>query len=137
MSRIESTILSNLIFDEEYSRKVIPHLKKEYFADRMEATIASIIMNFFDAYNKPASKEIIGIELGNFKGISDKELKDYSNYVDTLEKSESNTDWIIVETEKFCKSRAVYNAILDSIKIIEGKTNLILKMLYHQYYLMH
>lgn len=121
MSRIESTILSNLIFDEEFSRKVIPHLKKEYFSDRMEATIASIIMNFFDVYNKPASKEIITIELGNFKGISDRELEEYADYVDALEKTESNIDWIIVETEKFCKSRAVYNAILDSIKIIEGK----------------
>lgn len=121
MSRIESTILSNLIYDEEFSRKVIPHLKKEYFSDRMEMTVATIIMKFFDNYNKPASKEIITIELGNFKGISDRELEEYTDYVVKLEKSESNIDWILVETEKFCKSRAVYNAILDSIKIIEGK----------------
>jgi archaellum biogenesis ATPase FlaH len=78
-------------------------------------------MNFFDVYNKPASKSIIGIELGNFKGISDKELGEYTDYVEQLVYAESNIEWLVVETEKFCKTKAVYNAILDSIKIIEGK----------------
>jgi archaellum biogenesis ATPase FlaH len=107
--------------NEEYGRKVIPHLTKEYFTDRKEAVIASIIMKFFNEYNKPASKEIIAIELGNFKGISDKELVEYVDYVEQLDHVESNIDWLTKETEKFCKSRAVYNAILNSIKIIEGK----------------
>jgi len=121
MNRIETSIISNLIENEEYGRKVIPHLKKEYFTDRKEAIVISIIMNFFDVYNKPASKSIIGIELGNFKGISDKELGEYTDYVEQLVYAESNIEWLVVETEKFCKTKAVYNAILDSIKIIEGK----------------
>ena len=121
MNRIETSIISNLIENEEYGRKVIPHLKKEYFSDRKEAIVMSIIMNFFDTYNKPASKSIIGIELGNFKGISDKELGEYTDYIEQLVYAESNIEWLIVETEKFCKTKAVYNAILDSIKIIEGK----------------
>lgn len=121
MNRIETSIISNLIENEEYGRKVIPHLKKEYFTDRKEAIVMSIIMNFFDVYNKPASKSIIGIELGNFKGISDKELGEYTDYVEQLVYAESNIEWLVVETEKFCKTKAVYNAILDSIKIIEGK----------------
>lgn len=118
--RIEQTILSNLITSEEFGRKVIPHLKKEYFSDRKESIISSIIMKFFDTYNKPASKEIISIELGNAKGISDKELSEIIEYVKELSTEPANQDWLFTETEKFCKSRAVYNAILKSIKIIEG-----------------
>ena len=118
--RIETTILSNLISNEEYGRKIIPHLKKDYFADRKESIISSIIMKFFDTYNKPASKEIISIELGNMKGISDKELSEFTDYVKELTTEQSNQEWLLVETEKFCKQRAVYNAILKSIKIIEG-----------------
>ena len=77
-------------------------------------------MKFFDTYNKPASKEIISIELGNMKGISDKELSEFTDYVKELSNEQSNQEWLLVETEKFCKQRAVYNAILKSIKIIEG-----------------
>ena len=121
MSRIEQSILCNLITNDEYTRKVIPHLKHEYFGDRKEAVIYSIISSFFDKYNKSASQEIIKIELNNYKGISDKELAEYTDYVDTLNHIESNSEWLINETEKFCKDRAVYNAILSSIKIIDGK----------------
>lgn len=121
MSRIEQSILCNLITNDEYTRKVIPHLKHEYFGDRKEAVIYSIISSFFDKYNKSASQEIIKIELNNYKGISDKELAEYTDYVDTLNHSESNSEWLINETEKFCKDKAVYNAILSSIKIIDGK----------------
>lgn len=119
--RIEQSILSNLITNEDYTRKVIPHLKKEYFQDRKEAIVVSIILGFFNEFNKPASKEIIAIELGNYKGISDKELAEYSDYVAQLDHNEINVDWLVQQTEKFCKDKAVYNAILDSIKIIEGR----------------
>ena len=121
--RIEQTILSNLIVNEEYNRKVIPHLKKEYFVDRKESIIFSTLLKFFDEYNKPASKDVILIELSNHKGISDKELEEYSNFVKELSTEESNVEWLVDATEKFCKDRAVYNAILESIKIIEGKDN--------------
>jgi len=118
--RIEQAILSNLIVNEDYGRKIIPHIKKEYFQDRKESIVCSIIMKFFEVYNKPASKEIITIELGNTKGISDKEVSDITNYVNAMSNEQSNQDWLIDETEKFCKQQAVYNAILRSIKIIEG-----------------
>lgn len=121
--RIEQSILSNLISNEDYGRKVIPHLKKEYFQDRKESIVCSIIMKFFETYNKPASKEIINIELGNAKGISDKELSEFTDYVGSLSNESSNQEWLVVETENFCKQRAVYNAILKSIKIIEGTDN--------------
>ena len=63
--RIENTILSNLMHNEEYCRKVLPFLKKRYFSDRKEAMIFEEISKFFDAYNKPATQEIIQIEVGS------------------------------------------------------------------------
>ena len=119
--RIEQAILSNLIQNEEYCRKVVPHLKKEYFQERKEATIASLLIEFFEKYNKPASKEILSIEVGNLSGLTDKEVPEIQEVISGLTHAEPNQEWLMTETEKFCKDRAVYNAILDSIKIIDGR----------------
>ena len=119
--RIEQKILTNLIYDEHYCRKVIPFIKKEYFQDRKEAIIASEIVKFFTAYNKPLTKEILSIEIGNRKDLNDKELAEVNNYVDSLTHEAVNEDWMLQNTEKFCKDRAVYNAILNSISIIDGR----------------
>jgi len=119
--RIETTILSNLIHDEEYSRKVIPFLKKKYFSDRKESIVFEEITNFFEKYNKPITPEILSIEVNNRKDISDSDLKEQQNLITSLIKQDTNKDWLLTETEIFCKKKAVYNAILDSIGIIEGK----------------
>lgn len=119
--RIESTILSNLVHNEQYCRKTLPFVKSEYFADRKEKMIAEEIANFYELYNKPITLEILAIQLGNRKDLGDKEVKDVEAYVNTLAGKDTNEDWLIAETEKFCKQRAVYNAILASIQIIEGK----------------
>ena len=119
--RIEQAILSNLIHSEEYCRKVVPHLKTAYFTDRKEAAIASLLIKFFEDYNKSASPEIVAIEIGNLKGFTDKEVPEMLEYAKQLDKAEANQEWLIQQTEKFCKDRAVYNAILDSIKIIDGR----------------
>ena len=119
--RIEQKILTNLIYDEQYCRKVIPFIKREYFADRKEAIVASEIVKFFTTYNKPISKEILSIEIGNRKDINDKELVEVNGYVDSLTHELVNDDWMLQNTEKFCKDRAVYNAILNSISIIDGR----------------
>jgi replicative DNA helicase len=118
---LEKTILSNLINNEEYCRKVVPHLKKEYFAERKDAMIASLVVSFFEKYNKTASTEILAIEISNYKGLTDKEVPEYTEYLQTLTTIEKNQEWLLEQTEQFCKDRAVYNAILASIKIIEGK----------------
>jgi len=119
--RIEQAILSNLIHSEEYCRKVVPHLKTAYFTDRKEAAIASLLIKFFEDYNKSASPEILAIEIGNLKGFTDKEVPEMLEFAKQLDKAEANQEWLIGQTEKFCKDRAVYNAILDSIKIIDGR----------------
>jgi replicative DNA helicase len=119
--RIEQAILSNLIHSEEYCRKVVPHLKRDYFGDRKEAAIVSLLIKFFEDYNKPASPEVIQIEIGNLKGFTDKEIPEMQELVKLFDKAEPNQEWLIGQTEKFCKDRAVYNAILNSIKIIDGR----------------
>ena len=119
--RIENSIISNLIHNEDYIRQVLPFLNKRYFSDRKEAIIFEEINNFFNKYNKPITKEILNIELSNRTDISDKDYKDFSEYVNQIEKQDTNSDWLLNETESFCKKKAVYNAILDSIGIIDGK----------------
>lgn len=119
--RIEQTILSNLLHNEEYSRKVLPFLNKRYFSDRKEAVIFEEYQKFFDKYNKPITKEILAIEVSNRKDLTDKEYNDFSEHISKIESAPTNTDWLYNETESFCKKKAVYNAILDSIGIIDGK----------------
>ena len=119
--RIEKSILSNLIHNDEYCRKVVPFLKNEYFVDRKESIIVSELIKFFNNYDKPASAEILAIEIGNRTDLNDKEIPEFEIYINELTSKETNFDWLISETEKFCKERSVYNAILNSIKIIEGR----------------
>jgi len=118
--RIETKILSNLVYDEQYCRKVIPFIRTDYFSERKEAILSKIIVEFFTKYNKPLTKEILSIEVGNRTDINDKELAEINNYVDTMTHEEVNESWMLEQTEKFCKDKAVYNAILHSIRIIDG-----------------
>ncbi len=119
--RIQQQILANLIHNENYCRKVLPFIKKAYFDDRKEAVVVDEIIGFFNKYNKPASKEILAIEAGNRKDLNDKELAEVHSFIDTLSDAPVNEDWLLENTEKFCKDRAVYNAILSSISIIYGR----------------
>ena len=117
---IETTILSNLIFNETFARKVIPFIKKEYF-DSNNGVIADTIVEFFGKYNKPITKEILLIELGNRKDLDQQSFKTVTATVSGLEEKPINEDWILSETEKFCQQSAVKNAIMESIKIISGE----------------
>ena len=119
--RIEEQILSNLIHNEEFCRKVIPFINTSYFSDFKERMIVEEITAFFNKYNKPISSDILTIELSNRSDVTDKQLSDVISSVEGLPTTEANQDWLIEHTEKFCKDKAVYNAILESIKIIDGK----------------
>jgi len=119
--RIETKIISNLIFNEDYCRKVVPFIDQRYFSDRLENMVVQEVLTFFGKYNKVATKDVIKIELGARKDLKDKELADCIQIVDGLSPEKTNDEWLLKRTEKFCKDRAVYNAILDSIKIIDGK----------------
>jgi len=120
--RIEQTILSNLIEDETYCRKVIPFIKPEYFTDRKEQVLSEEIVKFFEKYNKPLTKEILSIEIGNRKDLNDKEVAEIGTFIDNLNYVKpTSEEWMVSSTEKFCKDKAVYNAILQSISIIDGR----------------
>lgn len=119
--RIEQKILTNLIHDEQYCRKVVPFIKTEYFADKKDLVVASEIIKFFNKYNKSATKQILQIEVQNRKDLTDRELADVIEFIGKLENEPVNQDWMLENTEKFCKDRAVYNAILNSISIIDGR----------------
>jgi replicative DNA helicase len=121
MSKIEKTILSNLIHNEDFCRKVVPFLKTEYFADHYENVIADELLTFFNNYNKPASLDILAIQLSNRKGLNESQIRDVEKYINELTFKTDNDDWLYEHTEKFCKQRAVTNAILDAFDIIEGK----------------
>ena len=119
-SRVEDLILCNLVTNEEYARKVIPFLDGDYFHDNAERAILKEITTFYEKYSKPITKEILKVSLASASGISDKVLEQANNIADTFERKEP-TDWLVEQTEKFCKDKSVYNAIMRSIKIIEGE----------------
>ena len=120
-SKIEQTILSNLIHNEEYCRKVIPFIKPEYFNDQFERIVAEEVLGFFNTYNKPASLDILAIQIGKRKDVHKEQTTPIEDYINSLDFKTDAHEWLLENTEKFCKQRAVYNAIIDSFEIIEGK----------------
>ena len=118
---IERTILSNLVFNEDYARRVLPFIKDEYFANREERIVYQEINKFIGKYNKPPVKTSLHIEVDNRKDLTEDQYKSIKTIVETLNALEVDMDWLLGVTEKFCKDKAIYNAIVDGINIIEGK----------------
>ena len=122
MNRLETTILTNLIHNENFSRKVLPFLKTGYFSANEEVTIFKIIESYIIKYNNLPSKEAISIELSNLKNITEDEFKIAKRVLETLKPDEkTDIEWLTDTTEKWCKDRAVHNAVLSGIKILDGK----------------
>ena len=121
MERIERTALSNLIHNEEYTRKVLPFIKEEYFSDRTERLLFTEIYKFVNKYNSLPTKEALSIEINSAKSVNEDEYKKITDVLSTLNKEPVNQDWLVETTEKFCKDRAIHNAILGGIQIIDGK----------------
>ncbi len=119
--RIELTILTNLIYNEDYTRKVLPFLKAFYFAKREERILFSEIESFVSKYKNLPTKETLLIELGQRKDINDEELKGVKDLLNSLILDQVDNQWLSDTTEKFCKDRAVHNAVLEGIKILDGK----------------
>ena len=122
MTTIEKTIISNLLNDEEYLRKVSPHLKVEYFKDRVEALFVQKTLDFFIKYNEVPNRKTLAIELAKTKPNQEDSIE-ISNILREVNFKTENQEWLLTETEKFCKQQAIYGAILDSCDIIEGKNS--------------
>jgi len=124
---VENTILSNLVFNEEYGRKVIPFLKDEYFTNQSDKTIYRLVKEYVDKYNAFPSKEALAIDLSNKDGIGEETFKQSKELISGLvHDTETKIDWLLDQTEKFCQDKAIYNAIMASIGILDdssGKTS--------------
>ena len=121
MERIETTAIRNLIHNEEYCRKVLPFIKEEYFIDRLEKLIFTEIYNFVNKYNNLPTKESLSIEMNTNKGVSEDEYKRMNEIISSLNPEPINLDWLVETTEVWCKDRAIHNAILGGIQILDGK----------------
>ena len=119
---IEKTILANLIHNEQYTRKVLPFIKGDYFSDRTERTVFEEIQKFVDKYNDLPNQNALEVELDSRKDLNEDDYKRVISVVKELQKDDNVIfDWLVETTEDFCKDKAVYNAIVDGINIIEGK----------------
>lgn len=122
MVRLESAILKNLIYHEEYMRKVMPFLKVEYFKEHTERTLFGVISHFIDTYKNLPTYEALVIDLTESTKLKEEQIRDAVDLLKDIQKDkEEPTDipWLIANTEKFCKDAALYNAILESVSIMD------------------
>jgi replicative DNA helicase len=118
--RTEHLILNHLLNDEDYARRTLPYLKSEYFSDRVERIVYEQLDDFINKFNALPSREALTIEIGNLNNINDKDYTQLNEYVATLVKTgDDDRQWLIDTTEKFCQEKALYNAIMESISIID------------------
>ena len=121
LQTIERTTLTQLVTNEQYARKVLPFMKKDYFSDRTERTIFEEITKFVDKYNKIPTQTSLEIEVQGRKDLNENDYKKVVAVIQTLSSTDVDFDWLVDTTEKFCKDKAVYNAIVEGISIIDGK----------------
>ena len=118
---IEQIILSNLCYNEEYLRKVIPFLKPEYFSRNEDRIVFNKIATHTETYNAAPSKQALMIAVTDDKAVTENEFSEIQAIVDTLDTEDTDSQWLLDETEKFCKDKALYNAVMESIGILDGR----------------
>ena len=120
MDKIEFLVLKNLVHNEEYLRKVLPFLKEEYFEDTKYKVIFDEISSFVTEYNEVPTKEILSIEVEKRKDINEDSFKQISQVISYLEDDVVEFEWLVDTTEKWCRDRAIYLALIESIGIADG-----------------
>ena len=120
--RLETTILKNLIYNEEYTRKVLPFLSVNYFQEREDKILYEKIDEYINQYNTLPTQEALAIELDK-SSIKDEEFQNSLKLLESItnENDEANISWLLDSTEKFCQDRAIYNAVVESISILDEK----------------
>ena len=121
MDKVETLILRNLLFNEEYLRKVVPFIKSDYFEDPHQKIVFEEVLNFVQEYNEPATKEVLCIEAEKRQDINDTSFKEITKLISYLEDVPTDFDWLLDTTEKWCRDRAIYLALMESIALADGK----------------
>ena len=121
MEKVETTILRNLLFNNDYCRKVLPFIKNEYFENLHEKVVFEEICKFIVAYEKLATKEVLLIETEKRTDITEDTYKTICEYVSILDNNDVDYKWLVDTTEKWCRDRAIYLALMESIKIADGQ----------------
>jgi replicative DNA helicase len=120
MEKVEFLILRNLLHNEKYIRKVIPFIKSEYFEDQNQKIVFEEILSFVQEYNQPATKEVLCIEVEKRTDINEQSFKEIAQIISCLEDVPTEFNWLIDTTEKWCRDRAIYLALMESIHIADG-----------------
>ena len=123
MKKLETTILRNLFYNEEFTRKVLPFIREDYFTDKTEKIVFKQIEGFVNKYNNLPTYESVVIDLSDSKNITEPDLKSSIELLDTIKQDKNETvelNWLIEQTEKFCQDRAIYNAIMESVQILDN-----------------
>ena len=120
MNEVEQLVIKNLLLDEEYVRKAMPFIKSEYFAEFTGKKLFEVVSKYFTEYSAIPTKEALVIEVGQLDGISDDQHNDILKSINNIDTDKSEFEWILDTTENWCKERALYLALMSSIKIAEG-----------------
>ena len=118
---IERQILARLIYDEDFLRKTLPFLKPDYFNSRVDKAVFGLIDTFVKKYNKPPSKTALVVESDSTSGYNQDEYDEIVACVNAFGEDNTDQQWLLDQTEKFCQDRAIYNAIMSSIQILDGR----------------
>ena len=121
MDKVEILILRNLLYNEEYLRKVIPFIKPDYYEDSNQRIVFEEIEKFVQEYNQPATKEVLCIEVEKRQDINDTTFTEITKLISYLDDAPTDYDWLLDTTEKWCRDRAIYLALMESISLADGK----------------
>ena len=121
MDKVEILILRNLLYNEEYLRKVVPFIKADYFEDPQQKIVFEEVHKFVTEYNQPATREVLCIEVEKRQDINDTTFQEITKLISYLEDVPTDFDWLCDTTEKWCRDRAIYLALMESIALADGK----------------
>ena len=120
MERIENLILRSLVYNESYSRKVIPFIEPDYFHDSSERVLFEEIAQYMVKYNARPSKEALGIEVESRNNLSETDVQNIRTILSSFDDVTGTDEWMEDSTEKWCKKQAIYNALMESVGIANG-----------------
>jgi len=119
---IENYIISTLVENDEFARKTLPFLKKDYFSDDGQKVIFELVKQFVEKYNKVPNKAVLSVDLDELKGLNQTTYDQAKECIKQLGTNPTvDEQWLLDNTEKFCQDKAIYNAIMDSIKIMDNQ----------------